>query len=149
MNFAEKIEKDYLEAYKSKEKVRLGTLRHIKTAAKNLSVDVLRPLTDDDYLDIFLKQAKQRQDSIEQYNNAGRADLAEQEAAELEILRDYLPQTLSPEEFNAVVEEAVAPYLTEGMKGMGKAISAIMGKYKGQVDGKAVSDAVKTRLQGK
>ncbi|MCH5276882.1 MAG: GatB/YqeY domain-containing protein [Desulfovibrionaceae bacterium] len=147
MTIAEQIDKDYVEAYKAHEKTRLGTLRLLKTAAKNRQVELMRPLTDEDYLDVLLKQAKQRQDSIEQYQNAGRSDLAEAEAAELEILRGYLPRPLSQEELDAVVARAVEPLLDGGMKMMGKAIQAIMGEYRGRVDGKAVSDAVKARFQ--
>lgn len=147
MTIAEQIDKDYLEAYKAQEKTRLGTLRLLKTAAKNLQVELMRPLTDADYMDVLLKQAKQRQDSIEQYRNAGRDDLADAEAAELDILRAYLPKNLSPEELDAAVDRAVAPLLDGGMKMMGKAIQAIMTEYKGRVDGKAVSEAVKARFQ--
>ena len=74
-------------------------------------------------------------------------DLADAEAAELEVLRDYLPKALSSEELEAVVTRAVEPLLDGGMKMMGKAIQAIMTEYKGRVDGKAVSDAVKARFQ--
>lgn len=147
MSTAERIEKDYLDAYKAKDKVRLGTLRLLKTAAKNLQVELMRPLTDADYMDVLLKQAKQRQDSIEQYAAANRLDLAEQEAAELAVLREYLPQPLTEEELLDVVEKTVKPLLGEGMKAMGKAIQAIMAEYRGRVDGKAVSDAVKVRFQ--
>ena len=147
MGTAERIEKDYLDAYKAKDKVRLGTLRLLKTAAKNLQVELMRPLTDADYMDVLLKQAKQRQDSIEQYAAANRSDLAEQEAAELAVLREYLPQPLTEEELLDVVEKTVKPLLGEGMKAMGKAIQAIMAEYRGRVDGKAVSDAVKVRFQ--
>lgn len=147
MSTAERIEKDYLDAYKAKDKVRLGTLRLLKTAAKNLQVELMRPLTDADYMDVLLKQAKQRQDSIEQYAAANRSDLAEQEAAELAVLREYIPQPLTEEELLDVVEKTVKPLLGEGMKAMGKAIQAIMAEYRGRVDGKAVSDAVKVRFQ--
>lgn len=147
MTIAEQIDKDYLEAYKAHEKTRLGTLRLLKTAAKNLQVELMRPLTDEDYMDVLLKQAKQRQDSIEQYRTAGRDDLADAEAAELDILRAYLPKNLSPEELDAAVDRAVSPLLDGGMKMMGKAIQAIMTEYKGRVDGKAVSEAVKARFQ--
>ena len=86
-------------------------------------------------------------DSIEQYAAANRSDLAEQEAAELAVLREYLPQPLTEEELLDVVEKTVKPLLGEGMKAMGKAIQAIMAEYRGRVDGKAVSDAVKVRFQ--
>lgn len=107
----------------------------------------MRPLTDADYMDVLLKQAKQRQDSIEQYTAAKRLDLAEQEAAELAVLREYLPQPLTQEELLEIVDKTVTPLLGEGMKAMGKAMQSIMAEYKGRVDGKAVSDAVKARFQ--
>lgn len=147
MSIAEQIDKDYIQAYKAKDQVRLGTLRLLKTAAKNRQVELMRPLGDDDYMDVLLREVKQRQDSIEQYTAAGRADLAEKEAAEAAVLQTYLPTPLSDEELSAVVEKTVAPLLDGGMKNMGKAISAIMAEYKGRVDGKAVSAAVKARLQ--
>ena len=147
MSIAEQIDKDYIQAYKAKDQVRLGTLRLLKTAAKNRQVELMRPLEDDDYMDVLLREVKQRQDSIEQYTSAGRADLAEKEAAEVAVLQTYLPTPLSDEELSEVVEKTVAPLLDGGMKNMGKAISAIMAEYKGRVDGKAVSAAVKARLQ--
>jgi uncharacterized protein YqeY len=147
MSFAEQIEKDYIQAYKAKDQVRLGTLRLLKTAAKNKQVELMRPLEDDDYMNVILRELKQRQDSIEQFTAAGRADLAEKEAAEAAVLQAYLPAQLSEEELAEVVEKTCAPLLEGGMKNMGKAISAIMAEYKGRVDGKAVSDAVKARLQ--
>ena len=147
MSIAEQIDKDYIQAYKAKDQVRLGTLRLLKTAAKNRQVELMRPLEDNDYMDVLLREVKQRQDSIEQYNAAGRPDLAEKEAAEAAVLQGYLPAQLSEEELAEVVEKTVAPLLDGGMKNMGRAISAIMAEYKGRVDGKAVSAAVKARLQ--
>ena len=147
MSIAEQIDKDYIQAYKAKDQVKLGTLRLLKTAAKNRQVELMRPLEDNDYMDVLLREVKQRQDSIEQYNAAGRPDLAEKEAAEAAVLQGYLPAQLSEEELAEVVEKTVAPLLDGGMKNMGRAISAIMAEYKGRVDGKAVSAAVKARLQ--
>lgn len=147
MSIAEQIDKDYIQAYKAKDQVKLGTLRLLKTAAKNRQVELMRPLEDDDYMNVLLREVKQRQDSIEQYTAAGRADLAEKEAAEVAVLQAYLPAQLSEEELAEVVEKTVAPLLDGGMKNMGRAISAIMAEYKGRVDGKAVSAAVKARLQ--
>lgn len=147
MSIAEQIDKDYIQAYKTKDQVRLGTLRLLKTAAKNRQVELMRPLEDNDYMDVLLREIKQRQDSIEQYTAAGRTDLAEKESAEASVLQAYLPAQLSEAELAEVVERTVAPLLDGGMKNMGKAISAIMAEYKGRVDGKAVSAAVKARLQ--
>lgn len=147
MSIAEQIDKDYLEAYKSRQQTRLSTLRLLKTAAKNKQVELMHPLSEDEYLSVIMHELKQRQDSIEQYAAAGRSDLADKEAAEAEVLKGYLPAPLSEEELAEVVERVVAPLLEGGMKNMGKAISAIMAEYKGRVDGKAVSAAVKARLQ--
>lgn len=150
MSIAERIEKDYIEAYKAKEKVRLETLRLLKNAAKNRQVELkqsLVPLSDDEYMSVLLRQVKQRQESIEVFRSAGRTELADKEQAELEILQEYLPKQLSEEEIHAIIEKACGPFLEEGMKAMGKVIKSVMDAYKGQVDGKFVSEAVKARLQ--
>ncbi|MDY3809064.1 GatB/YqeY domain-containing protein [Desulfovibrio sp. PG-178-WT-4] len=149
MSLFEQIEKEYIQAYKAKDAVRLTVLRLLKTAVKNRLVDLRRPggsLSDEEMLDVIIKEGKQRQDSIEQYRAANRADLADKEAAELKILQEYLPKALSPEELTAVIETTVAELQAAGPKDMGRVISAIMGSYKGRVDGKALSEAVKQRL---
>ena len=146
MSIAEQIDKDYIQAYKAKDQVKLGTLRLLKTAAKNRQVELMRPLEDDDYMDVLLREVKQRQDSIEQFTAANRPDLAEKEAAELSILKDYLPEPLSEEELAAAIDAAIAALGVTNMSGMGKVIQSVMGDYKGRVDGKAVSAAVKARL---
>ncbi len=138
MSLSEQIEKDYIQAYKAKDAVRLTVLRLLKTAVKNRLVDLRRPggsLSDEEMLDVIIKEGKQRQDSIEQYRAANRADLADKEAAELKILQEYLPRALSPEEL-----QAASP------RDMGRVISAIMASHKGRVDGKTLSEAVRRRL---
>ena len=149
MSLFEQIEKEYIHAYKARNAVRLTVLRMLKTAVKNRLVDLRRPggsLSDEEMLDASIKEGKQRQDSIEQYRAANRADLADKEAAELEILQEYLPKALSPEELAAVIETTAAELQAAGPKDMGRVISAIMGSYKGRVDGKALSEAVKQHL---
>lgn len=149
MTLSERIEKDYVAAYKAKEQLKLDVLRLLKTAAKNMLVELRRPgggLSDEEMTDVLLRQAKQRQDSIEQYRAAGRDDLADREAAELTVLREYLPQPLSREELDAVVEAAVAETGAASPKDMGAVMNAVMSKYKGRVDGKALSAAVRARL---
>ena len=82
MSLTTRIEQDYIAAYKAKDALRLGVLRLLKTAAKNLQVELMRPVTDEELATVVQKQAKQRQDSIEQFTAANRPDLAEKEAAE-------------------------------------------------------------------
>lgn len=146
MSLSEQIEQDFKAAYKAHDSLRLNVLRMVKTAAKNAQVELMRPLVDDDLVGVIQKEAKQRQDSIEQYTLANRADLAAKEADELAILKSYLPEALSEEELAAAVEKAVAELGVTNMSGMGKVIKTIMGAYKGRVDGRAVSTAVKKRL---
>ena len=126
MSLFEQIEKDYIQAYKAKDSVRLTVLRLLKTAVKNKLVDLCRPggtLDDGEMMDLIIKEGKQRQDSIEQYTAAGRSDLADKEAAELVVLQSYLPKPLTEEE-----------------------LTAVMAAHKGRVDGKVLSAAVKARL---
>lgn len=149
MSLFEQIDKDYVQAYKAKEAVRIGVLRLLKTAVKNRLVDLRRPggtLSDEEMLDVIIKEGKQRQDSIEQYTAAGRPDLAEKEAAELAIIQDYLPKALSPEELNQLIEATISEVGATTPRDMGKVISAIMATHKGRVDGKVLSEAVKARL---
>ena len=146
MNLSEQIEKDYISAYKAKNNVLLTVLRLLKTVAKNLQVELLRPLTDEDLLGLIHKQAKQRMDSIEQFTAAGRMDLAEKEQAELVLLQAYLPTQLSDEELAAAVDKALATLGPVDMKAMGTVIQTVMAAHKGQVDGKKLSQLVRARL---
>ena len=98
-------------------------------------------------MDVLLKQAKQRQDSIAQFESGNRQDLADKEKAELEIIREYLPVFLEGDALAVVVDAAMAKVGAAGPADMGKVIGAIMAEHKGKVDGKAVSDMVKAKLQ--
>ena len=149
MSLFEQIDKDYIQAYKAKDAVRLGVLRLLKTAVKNKLVDLCRPggtLDDGEMMDLIIKESKQRQDSIEQYRAANRNDLADKEAAELVVLQGYLPKPLSEEELTAVIDAAIAETGASSPREMGKVISAVMAAHKGRVDGKVLSAAVKARL---
>lgn len=152
MSLNQQIESEYIEAYKSKNAVKLGVLRLLKTAVKNRLVELRRvdqPLSDEELLDVIFRQAKQRQDSIEQYTAAGRKDLADKEALELEVLRNYLPATISGEELDKLIDETIAATKASGPRDMGKVMGAILGAHKGQVDGKTLSAAVKKKLEAK
>lgn len=149
MSLSERVEKDYIEAYKAKLMDKVGVLRLLKTAVKNRLVEMKRPgglLSDEEMLDVIIKQAKQREDSIEQYAAAGRKDLADREVAELEILKKYLPEKLDAEQLVQEIDKFIAQAGATGMKDMGKVMGLLLGAFKGQVDGKEASDAVKKRL---
>ncbi len=149
MTLSERIEKDYITAYKAKEQLTLDVLRLLKTAAKNMLVELKRTqgsLDDAEMMDVILRQAKQRQDSIVQFNDANRPDLAEKEAAELKILQIYLPQPLTAEELSEVIEKTIADTGAQSPKDMGKVMGLITSAYKGRVDGKVLSEMVRTKL---
>jgi hypothetical protein len=146
MTIQGRIESDYIVAYKAKDTVRLAVLRHLKTAAKNRGVEVLRPLTDDDLLEIIARQIKQRRESIDQYEKHGRADLAAVEAADLTVLQDYMPAPLTDAELAQAIDTLVAETGAQGPKDMGKVMQALTQAYKGRYDGKKASEAVRSRL---
>ncbi|MEG2171924.1 MAG: GatB/YqeY domain-containing protein [Desulfovibrionaceae bacterium] len=149
MTLNERIEKEYIEAYKAKQQLKLDVLRLLKTAIKNLLVEYRRPggsLDDAEIMDVLLRQAKQRQDSIEQYRAANRHDLADKEAAELVILQEYLPRPLSTEELAAAIDTAIHSTGASKPQDMGKVMAAMMELYKGRVDGKVLSSTVRQRL---
>ena len=147
MSLIARLEQDYLTAYKAKDAVKLGVLRLLKTALKNFQVEHRREPSDDDVLDVISRQCKQRQDSIEQYTAASRPELAEKEAAEMEVLCSYMPPKLSEAELAAVVAALVAEVQASGTKDMGRVMQALAAGYKGRYDGKAASDAVRAALQ--
>ncbi|MDQ7834487.1 MAG: GatB/YqeY domain-containing protein [Humidesulfovibrio sp.] len=146
MSIQGRIESDFIVAYKAKDTVRLAVLRHLKTAAKNREVELMRPLTDDDMLDLVSKQIKQRKDSIEQYEKHGRADLAAVEIAEYDVLVDYMPQPLTEGELAQAIDRLVVETGASGPKDMGKVMQALTIGYKGRYDGKKASEAVRSRL---
>jgi len=146
MSLLQRIEEEYIQSYKQKDTLRLNVLRLVKSALKNHQVELRRPVTEDEAVVIVQKQAKQRQDSIEQFTAANRQDLADKEAAELIILQDYLPEQISLEELTELVSKTVQELEVTNMSGMGKVMAAIMASHTGRVDGKALSSAVKARL---
>jgi uncharacterized protein YqeY len=147
MSLLQKIDTDYIEAYKAKATVKVAVLRHLKTAIKTrLAEGKDATVTDDDVLDLIAKQVKQRKDSFDQYTKAGRDDLAKVEAEELAELEHYLPKQLSDEELAAAIEIAVADLGATGVQDMGKVMQAVLSAHKGQVDGKKASALVRSRL---
>ena len=147
MSLAEQLEKDYLVAYKAKDSVRLGVLRLLKTALTNFEKEHRRKPDDDDVLAAITRQCKQRQDSIEQFKAAGRPELAAKEAAEYDVLCGYMPPRLEGDELHAAVAALLAETGALGPKDMGKVMQALNSRFKGRVDGKSASDAVRSALQ--
>ena len=149
MNLGARIEQDYIVAYKAKDSLRLSVLRLLKTAAKNMLVELKRPggeLSDEEFCAVLVKQGKQRQDSIEQFRAASRHDLADKEQAELRILREYFPKPLEPEEVEAAISAAIAETGASSSKDMGRVMRKLTTEYAGRVDGKSLSNLVRARF---
>jgi len=149
MGLKDQIIADLTSAMKAKDAERTGTLRMVKAALMNRQIDKGGELTDDEITKALQSLVKQRRDSIEQYEKAGRAELAAKEAAELSVIEGYLPQAASQDEIDAAVDEAVQETGASSMKDMGALMKATMANLAGKsADGRAVSDAVKARLAG-
>jgi uncharacterized protein YqeY len=147
MSLKDTIIADLTAAMKAKDADRLSTLRMVKANLMNRQIEKRSELTDDEIAKALQSLVKQRRDSIEQYEKAGRAELAAKEAAEIAHIEIYLPQAATPEEIESAVSAAIAETGASSMKDMGAVMKAAMSHLSGKsADGKAVSEAVKTRL---
>jgi hypothetical protein len=134
---------------RSRDQVKLGTLRMAKAALVNREVERGRALEDAEALQVIASLIKQRRDSIEQFEKGGREDLAAKERAEIEVLAPYLPPTVGPAELERAVDDAIRETGASSAKDMGRAMKAAMARLAGApVDGKAVSELVKRKLAG-
>ena len=149
MSLKDRLVADMTQAMKDKNANKLSTLRMAKAALMNEENKrgVGTVLTDDEVAKVLLSLVKQRRDSIEQYESAGRTELAEKEQAELAVLEEYIPQAASAEEVSAAVEAAIAETGASSMKEMGAVMKAALAKLQGKTaDGKTVSETVKAKL---
>jgi uncharacterized protein YqeY len=142
MTLAEKIRSDMTEAMKAQEKERLSTLRMLQSAMKNEQINLGRELSDDEAMSVIRKAVKQRLDSIEQYTNAGRIELAEKERSEMGLLKTYLPPELTDEELEAALQEIVTTTGAQSKKDMGKVMKEATARFKGRVDGRKLQELV-------
>jgi len=148
MSLKERIQEDVKQAMRARDKERIGTLRMVSAAIKQVEVDTREDLDDAGVTAVLDKMAKQRRESLEQYEKAGRDDLAAQERYELEVLADYLPEPLSEAELDALVGEAISATGAEGMQDMGKVMGVLKPQVQGRADMKALSGVVRARLSG-
>ncbi|CAA9438305.1 MAG: Transamidase GatB domain protein [uncultured Rubrobacteraceae bacterium] len=147
MSASERIQQDVKTAMKERDKPRLGALRMLGAALKNGEIEAGRPLEEGEEQTILRRQLKQREESAEAFRKAGREDQAASEAAEADVVRAYLPQPLSAEELNEVVDTAILETGATGMRDMGKVMGRATQLSEGRAEGRELSALVKERLQ--
>lgn len=147
MALTEKIIADLTTSMKAQDAARTSTLRMVKAAMMNRKIEKGAELDDDDMLKLLRSLVKQRKDSVEQYEKAGRKDLADKEQAEITVIESYLPQPATEAEIQQAVAAAIAETGASSMKDMGKVMKATQTALAGKnADGKLVSEIVKTKL---
>ncbi len=144
----QQITNDMKAAMKGGDKPRLGVIRLILAAIKQVEVDERRELSDADVLAVLNRMVKQRRDSLQQYQQAGRDELADQEAFELDILATYLPEPLGDDEITVLIDEAIAASDANSMKAMGKVMGILKPKLEGRADMGKVSAQIRQKLAG-
>ena len=147
MSVRERIQDDTKTAMKRRERTRVGALRMLDAALQNAEIEAGRPLTEQEEQTILRRQLKQRDESAEAFRKAGREEQAASESAEAEIVRAYLPQPLSPEELENIVETALNDTGATSMKDMGNVMGRAMELSEGRAEGRQLSALVRDRLQ--
>ncbi|MFA0758716.1 MAG: hypothetical protein KEFWMYNX_002020 [Candidatus Fervidibacter sp.] len=148
MSLKERIDADYKAAMKVRDAVKVSVLRLLRSAIHNAEIDRQRALTDDEILGVIQSEIRKRRESIEAFQQGGRADLAEREQAELAILEAYLPQPLSRAELEVLVRETIREVGALSVRDMGKVMAALMPKVRGRADGREVNELVRQLLEG-
>ncbi len=143
-----RIQEDVKSAMRARERERLGALRLITAAIKQKEVDDRVELDDGAVISVLEKMVKQRRDSIEQYQKAGREELAAREAYEIELIQNYMPAAMDDSELEALIDATLQQTGASGMKDMGKVMGALKAKIQGRADMGAVSAKVRARLGG-
>jgi uncharacterized protein YqeY len=146
MSLSERLNEDMKLAMKSQAKFKLSVIRMVRAAIKNIEIDQRKTLDDQEVLDVLSREIKQRKDSLQEFEKAGRDDLAETVKAEIDILMEYLPQQFTEEEVKAIVQQTIQEVGASSKADMGKVMSALMPKVKGRADGKLVNQAVQQLL---
>lgn len=147
MSLKDQIEEDFKEAMKDQDKERMNTLRMLKSAIQNKTKETGDDLDDEDVIKVLSKEVKSRQDSIEQYEDGERPDLAEKEKREKEIIETYLPEPLSNDELDELIDEVIEDVGAQDMSDMGDVMGRVMPEVRGRADGDTVQDKVRERLQ--
>ncbi len=147
MGIADKLQSDMKTAMKEKDKFRLSVIRMLRSEIKNLEISSSsESLPEDELIDLISKEKKKRQDSLEEYRQAGKEDVVKDLEKEISILDEYLPEQLTDDELSDIIKEAISQVSAESMSDMGKVMQQVMPQVTGKADGKKVNQLVKDLL---
>lgn len=146
MGILERLERDMIEAAKSRDSVRLGAIRFARSELVNRRIALGRDLEDDDVIEVLARIAKRHRESIEQFESAARQDLVAKETNELAVVESYLPEKLSESEIADLIEAAIGETGAAGPRDVGRVMGVVMPRVKGRADGNAVKSQVLSRL---
>ena len=148
MDLKQKLREDLIGAMKSKDSLKVGTLRLLTAEIKNKEIDLHEDLGDEDILSLVTTQVKKRKEAAALFAKGGRADLQEKEEQELSILQEYLPEPVEEGELRDRIQQVIAEVDAQGMKDMGKVMKVVISEFKGRADGGLVKNLV-SELLGK
>jgi uncharacterized protein len=146
MSLEERLVQEMKEAMKSSDKLRLSTIRMIRSTVKNKEIELRKPLDDGEIQKAIQGMVRKGEESVEQFRLGGRMDLVEKESREIEILKSFLPQALTREEILKIIDETIEETQSTSLKDIGKLMKSVMPKLQGKADGKLVNQLVKERL---
>ena len=146
MTLIERIEREVKDAMLARDNDRRDALRLILSSLKSAEKDLLRPLTDDEALQVMQRERKKRVEAAEAFRAAGREAQAEKEDAELDVLEEFMPEPLAEEELERIVDDAIAENKATSMRDMGRVMADVMPQIAGRADGSAVSQLVREKL---
>jgi uncharacterized protein YqeY len=142
----ERLIDEMKQAMKASDKLRLSTIRMIRTAVKNKEIEERKKLDDDVILRVIQGMVKKGEESVEQFKLGGRMDLVEKEIKEIEILKSYLPNPLSQEEILKIIDQTIEETQASSLKDLGKVMKSVMPKLGGRAEGALINQLVKQRL---
>ena len=146
MTLVEELEEEVREAMKARDEERRDALRLIVASLKSAEKDLQRPLSEDEELQVLQRERKKRQEAAEAFRGAGREEQAEKEEAELEILEEFMPDPLSEDELERIVDDAIAENGATSLRDMGRVMADVMPQIAGRADGSAVGQLVREKL---
>ena len=147
MGLKERLLEDLKEAMRAKDDLKVSVIRMLRAAVVNAEKEKRRELSEDEVLEVISREVKRRVEAAEEYERAGRADLAEKERKEAEILRSYLPEQMSEEEIKELARRVIEEVGAVGRKDMGKVMGSIMPRVRGRAEGRGVSEIVRRLLE--